>query len=236
MGTRIKICGMMRMEDIEAVNEAGADFCGLIFAEGRRRTVTPEQAAQLRKALDPSITPVGVFVNQPPALPVQLVQEGVIDWIQLHGEEDASYISRLRALLADASPGMRRPVIIQACSVSDRADLALAEESAADYILLDHGRGGTGVAFDWALLAGKAELPGAEKCASGSGGRPRPFILAGGLHAGNLAGAIARFHPFAVDLSSGVETDGRKDPEKIRKCVQIVRGSRHSTETGEVER
>lgn len=200
-GTKIKICGLRRMEDVQAVNEAKPDFCGFIIEVPKSfRSVTADQVKELAVGLDRDIQAVGVFVNAPETLAAGLLNQGIISMAQLHGQEDETYIRRLRKLTD-------RP-LIKAFSVRTRKDAEKAMESTADYILLDQGSGGTGIPFDWSLL------PVIE----------RPFFLAGGLGEDNLETAVHRLHPYAVDLSSGVETDMWKDPVKIKKAVDIVRG------------
>ncbi|MCD7867689.1 MAG: phosphoribosylanthranilate isomerase [Clostridiales bacterium] len=197
--TKIKICGLKRPEDIWAVNEAKPDFAGFIIDFPRsHRSISPERAAELAAGLDPEIVPVGVFVDADPALPARLLNEGIIRVAQLHGHESEDYIRELR--------GRTDGLLARAFVIHSAEDVRRAAESSADYILLDQGQG-TGKTFDWSLV------PEME----------RPFILAGGLGVENLAEAIRRLHPWAVDLSSGVETDQQKDPEKIRRAVKIVR-------------
>ena len=198
--TRIKICGLSREEDIANVNEAGPDYCGFIIQVPRsRRNVSPERAAELSIRLDGRITPVGVFVNAPAELPARLAREGIIRMIQLHGQEDEDYIQRLRCL-TDVP-------VIQAFSVASREDVRRAKDSSADYVLFDQGAGGTGKTFDCGLI----------------GSMDRPFILAGGLTLENLTEAVKRVRPWCVDVSSGVETEGYKDQEKIKAAVAAVR-------------
>lgn len=200
MKTRIKICGLRREEDVQAVNEAKPDFCGFVIEVPKSfRSVTASRVRELTERLDRDIQAVGVFVNAPEELAAELLNEGVIRMAQLHGQEDEAYIRRLRKLTD-------RP-LIQAFSVRTEKDIEHALNSAADYILLDQGGGGTGKPFDWSLI------PGIE----------RPFFLAGGLSGENLESAIHKIHPYAVDLSSGVETDMWKDPVKIKNAVEIVR-------------
>ena len=197
--TRIKICGLTRLEDIQAVNEAKPDFCGFIVEFPKsRRNVTVEQLKALREELDDSILPVGVFVNAPVELPAQLLNEGTISLAQLHGQEDEAYIRRIQK-----NTGHQ---VIKAFSVKTAQDIENALKSPADYILLDQGGGGTGQTFDWSLIP---EID-------------RPFFLAGGLGVENLETAVRTIHPYAVDLSSSVETDGMKDRDKILKAVQLV--------------
>ena len=199
---KIKLCGMSRMEDIAVVNEIHPDFCGFVIEVPKsRRNVSAAKAEQLSAALAPGIVPVGVFVNAPVDLAADLLNRGVIGAAQLHGQEDEAYISSLRKRIK------AKAQLIQAFSIRTKEDVLRAAKSSADLILLDQGSGGSGRTFDWSL-AGTVE---------------RPFFLAGGLGSGNLAEAIRRVKPWAVDLSSALETDGYKDPQKMREAVQIVR-------------
>ncbi len=200
--TRIKVCGLKRREDIESVNLAKPDFCGFIVEfEKSSRCVSRELLQELTRDLDREIVPVGVFVDADPQLPAQLAGEGVIRMIQLHGQEDEAYIRTLRELTGGSVP------LIKAFSVRTAEDLQRAGASSADHILLDQGSGGSGKTFDWSLAEGF----------------DRPFFLAGGLGPANLAEAIEWLSPWAVDLSSSLETDGLKDREKIIEAVKIVR-------------
>ena len=198
--TKIKICGLMTPQDAAFVNAVQPDFAGMILSPGFRRTVTRETAAAIRKALDAAIPAVGVFVDADPADIAAYVNSGIIQTVQLHGHEDAAYIEKLRQM-TDAH-------IFQAFRIRSAADVQQAEQSAADMILLDSGTG-TGKVFDWSLLSDIR----------------RPYLLAGGLHPGNVAEAVAALHPAGVDVSSGVETDGRKDFAKIQAFVRAVRGT-----------
>ena len=193
--TRIKLCGMRRAEDIAAVNELRPDYIGFVFAKKSRRCVDAETAAALKKLLSPGIPAVGVFVDEDAEQVARLLEEGVIDLAQLHGHEDEKTVARLRQLTD-------RP-IIQAFRVFSAEDIRKAERSPADLVLLDAGAGG-GTAFDWELLRAIR----------------RPFFLAGGLDPENVGPAVAEFRPFGVDVSSGIETDGAKDPVKMRAFVQ----------------
>ena len=197
---KIKICGLTRMEDIQAVNEAKPDFAGFVVEFPKSfRSVSEKQLRCLTKALNPDILPVGVFVNAPLEFVEKLLKEGVIRAAQLHGQEDEAYILKLKE-------NTNCPVL-KAFSVKSREDIIHGLQSSADYLLFDQGGGGTGKAFDWSLLP---EIP-------------RPFFLAGGLGEENLAQAAEQIHPWAVDLSSSLETERKKDPEKIRRAVEIVR-------------
>lgn len=204
---KIKICGLSRPEDIEYVNEARPDYCGFIIqVPASRRNVSAEQLCRLRERLSDRIRAVGVFVKADPALPEALLRDGVIDIAQLHGQEDEIYAERLRERTG-------KPVI-KAFSVTAQEDLERAFSSCADMVLLDHGKGGTGETFDWAVL---------EKYRAGGKEPEKPFFLAGGLGPDNISEAVRRCRPFGVDLSSAVETDGKKDREKIMAAVAAVR-------------
>lgn len=196
---KIKLCGLTRRCDIDWANELLPDYVGFVFA-GSRRRVTDEQAAQLRNILREDIPAVGVFVDEPIDHAAALVRQGVIQLVQLHGAEDEGYIRELRR--AVSAP------VIQAFSVRSSEDIQAAGRSSADFVLLDHGAGGTGRAFDWSLAAAL----------------DRPYFLAGGLHPGNAA-AAAELRPYAVDVSSGIETEGVKDRQKM---IAFVRRIRHT--------
>lgn len=196
--TKVKLCGLSRFQDIEAVNRLKPDYIGFVFAAKSKRYVTPAQAAKLKGQLAPDIQAVGVFVNASVEQVAALLNNGTIDIAQLHGQEDAAYIQALRQRTD-------KP-IWQAFRVSSLADVARAEESPADGILLDSGAG-TGNVFDWSLLRQVQ----------------RPYFLAGGLDGTNVTDAIRTVRPYGVDVSSGIETDGRKDPEKMAQFVAAVR-------------
>lgn len=201
--TKTKICGLRRREDILAVNEAKPDYCGFIIEFLKSfRSVTTDQVRELVKELAPEIQPVGVFVNAPMNLIRSLLDDGTLALAQLHGQEDESYIRELKTYTD-------KPVI-KAFSIKTAEDIEKALQSPADYILLDQGGGGTGKTFDWSLIP---EIR-------------RPFFLAGGIGADNLEQAIREIHPYAVDLSSSVETEKWKDLAKIWQIVDIVRRMR----------
>ena len=198
--SRIKICGLQRPEDIAAVNEARPDYCGFIveFLKSRR-SIDRQTLRKLVQGLRKEIVPVGVFVNAPKELVAELLEEGTIQMAQLHGQESQEYIQELKVLT-------EKP-LIQAFSIKSKEDVERARESAADYILLDQGSGGTGEVFDWSLVSEVG----------------RPYFLAGGLGVENLREAIGMLHPWAVDMSSSLEIDGSKDAGRIRQAVDIVR-------------
>ena len=197
--TKIKICGLKCPEDIAYVNEAKQDYCGFIIEFPKSsRNVTGDQVRILIAELDKNIIPVGVFVNAAPERVEELLLDGTIRIAQLHGQEDDDYIRRIQK-----NTGSQ---VIKAFSVKAAQDIELALKSPADYILLDQGGGGTGQTFDWSLIP---EIK-------------RPFFLAGGLGADNLEQAVDTIRPYAVDLSSSVETDGVKDRSKILEAVSLV--------------
>ena len=196
---KIKFCGMRRAEDIAALNELKPDFAGFILAKGFKRTISYETAAELGKLIDPEIKKVGVFVNDDVETVAELVKKGIIDIPQLHGDEDEEYIAKLRTL-CDAE-------IIKVFKIKTEEDVSKAAASSADYILLDAGTG-EGKTFEWQLIK---ELK-------------RPYILAGGLDADNIAEAVKTLRPWGVDVSSGIETNGYKDPEKMRR---FMKGAQH---------
>ena len=196
--TRVKMCGLRRAEDIEAANRLMPEYIGFVFAPASRRFISLEEAAALRQALSPGIRAVGVFVDEDAETVARLLESGVIDIAQLHGNEDEAYIARLKARTG-------KPVI-RAFRVKNAEDLRAAEASPADMILLDAGAG-DGKAFDWSMLSSVS----------------RPYFLAGGLTPENTAEAVKRYHPFAVDVSYGIETDGFKDCNKMRAFMRAVR-------------
>jgi phosphoribosylanthranilate isomerase len=212
--TRIKLCGITRPADAAALNEALPDFAGFVFAESSRRRVTPAQAAALRRLLDPRIVTVGVFVDQPLDLAASLVQDEVIDLVQFHGTETAADIAALKAMVTVP--------VIKAVSVTTLADVTTPttpdpENPAdpahpADCLLFDHGKGGTGHSFDLDLIR-QAKAAGTLTS--------KPFFIAGGLNESNLPAALA-LNPYGVDISSGAETNGQKDPTKIAHLVALV--------------
>lgn len=199
--TKIKFCGLMRECDIATANELLPDFIGFVFAPKSRRYVSPDVAYRLKEQLDRRIQAVGVFVNETPETIAELLQAGIIDIAQLHGQEDEQYVNRLRSLTD-------RP-LIQAFRIDRKEDVRRAIKSSADYILLDSGDGGTGTVFDWCLLKDIS----------------RPWFLAGGLHPDNVGAAITDLNPYAVDVSSGIETAKKKDIQKMRSFIAAVRSA-----------
>ncbi|WP_343208250.1 phosphoribosylanthranilate isomerase [Anaerolentibacter hominis] len=206
---RIKICGLTRLEDIEAVNRFMPDYIGFVFAESRRRA-EPEQAKALKAMLDPDIQAVGVFVNEPVENIVELCKCGIIDVVQLHGDETRDTIEQLKKLI-DCP-------VVKAVRVRSAEQILEAEKLPCDMLLLDtyvKGQyGGSGASFDRRLIP---ELK-------------KPFFLAGGLDENNVLQAIEDCHPCCVDISSGAELDGRKDAQKIKRLVELVHTGRSDSE------
>lgn len=204
----------MKPCDIEYANRVKPDFVGFIFANTRRK-ISAAQAKQFRKALDAGIPAVGVFVNEDISVIVSLVQDGCIDMIQLHGEEDADYIRRLREV-CDVP-------VIKAVKVQTVEQIRQAAALPVDYLLLDTYRkgvlGGTGEAFDWELLR-EAKAAAGDTAEGELFGKP--YFLAGGLHAGNLREA-AELGSYGLDISSGIETDGSKDFTKMVEVMKLLR-------------
>ena len=204
--TKVKICGLSRREDIAYVNAFKPDFIGFVFYEKSKRAVTLEEALELKSLLAQELKAVGVFVNAPLEFVAELAALGAIDLIQLHGDEDAEYCKKLR-LLTDAP-------LIKAVRVRSKESLSGLEKYPVDYFLFDTYQagvyGGTGQRFEVEL----------------GQDIPKPFFIAGGLDTDNVAAVIKKNKPFAVDVSGGVETDGRKDPKKISAFIASVRGER----------
>ncbi|MCR4815346.1 MAG: phosphoribosylanthranilate isomerase [Lachnospiraceae bacterium] len=203
--SKIKICGLFRECDIEYVNEAMPDYAGFIIDFPKsHRNLSPTDVGELRKKLNPKIKAVGVFVNRSVEFVCSTAKDAELDVIQLHGEEDNLYIRRLRERLSQEF--LNPPVIWKAFKIKSKKDLDVAEGSSADEILLDNGYG-TGKAFDWSVLENSI----------------RPFILAGGLTPEKIKDAVKKYEPECVDVSSGVESDRKKDREKILLAVRNVR-------------
>lgn len=203
--TAVKICGLSRVSDIEIVNNLSPDYIGFVFAKSRRE-VSDDLAIYLRARLSPSIKTVGVFVNEDIYRIVNLCQHHIIDLVQLHGDEDFNYINKLRSMIPNK--------IIKAIRVRNKQDVDNSLDIPCDYLLFDtyslQEYGGSGKAFDWSLIDGII----------------RPYFLAGGLNCSNIEEAMDKCKPFGVDVSSGVETEGFKDPEKIRKFIMKVRSAK----------
>ena len=196
--TKIKMCGLSRTEDIEAANSIKPDYIGFVFAEISKRRVSALEASKLKSKLDPEINAVGVFLDDKLDFVASMLNLGIVDVVQLHGSENEEYIEKVREIT-------NKP-IIKAFIIRSKEDVERAEKSTADYILLDGGKG-EGKVFDWSLL--KAIK--------------RPFFLAGGLNPDNAADAVKALKPYAVDVSTGIETDGVKDREKMAAFANAVR-------------
>ena len=196
--SKIKLCGLSRKCDIEWVNALKPEYIGFVFWSKSKRNVPLEKAKELKNLLSPDIKAVGVFVDEPIENVAELLNDNIIDIAQLHGGEDEEYIKKLRMLSG-------KP-IIKAFLLKSEIDAERAEKSTADYILVDSGTG-TGKSFDWELLKNIS----------------RPYFLAGGLCCENISQAITALDPYAVDVSSGIETNGCKDKNKMAAFVAAVR-------------
>ena len=196
--TKIKMCGLTRVEDIAAVNEIKPDYIGFVFAKKSRRFISREKAAELKAILDKDIKAVGVFVDEDIKAVAEFLKCGIIDIAQLHGSEDNDYIVSLRA--------MTNKPVIKAFRIRTQEDIYKAQESAADMVLLDAGAG-DGKTFDWSLIDTIT----------------RPYFLAGGLSPENAGEAVKTLHPYGLDVSSGIETDGYKDRIKMAEFADVIR-------------
>lgn len=191
--TKVKICGLSTKEAVKTAVSAGADYIGFVFAPSKRQ-VTVEQATELAKFIPSHIQKVGVFVSPSRAELLEAVDKVGLDFVQVHGR----VVDKLFENLPCGS--------IQAVQVDEGGHVP---NSQADYLLFDAPVAGSGQTFDWGQLD-TAELS-------------QPFFIAGGLNEDNVEEAIQHFSPFAVDVSSGVETDGQKDHEKIRRFIERVK-------------
>lgn len=206
--TKLKICGLTRPCDIDWVNEARPDFCGFILNVPKsRRNITIPTLYALRLRLADGIIPTGVFVDAAAETILPLVRDGTLGAVQLHGNESPEFIRKLREEMCKTQTVVP---IIKAFRITGVQSLNAALESPADLVLLDNGAGGTGKTFDWSLLAAPAAFP-------------RPYLLAGGLGPDNIEDAIRALHPWGLDMSSGVETDRKKDRDKILAAAAAVR-------------
>ena len=200
-GTELKICGLKRLEDIIAVNRHGADYAGFVFFEKSKRYVDPYKANELISLLRADIKPVGVFMDEPLDNVVRIARITGVELVQLHGHESEEYVEYVKRTLD-------RPVI-KAYKASEEGALEKALNSNADYVMIDSGAG-SGKKFDWNILKDFK----------------RDYFLAGGLDPESVGEAIRMLEPFAVDVSSGVETDGIKDEKKIAEFIEAVRYGR----------
>lgn len=197
--TKIKLCGMRRIIDIDIANSLKPDYVGFIFAKNRRRYIDVDTAKELKKHLDENIKAVGVFIEVEMDVLKRLINEDIIDVIQLHGGQDDAFIASIRELTD-------KP-IIKAFSIKSEADIEAANSSTADLILLDSAVAGSGETFDWSCLK---EIN-------------RDFLLAGGLNVGNIEDALRIVNPYGVDVSSGIEKDGYKDRDLAKEFVEKIR-------------
>lgn len=208
---KFKICGIRRPQDAEYVNAVQADYAGFVFYPPSSRAVSRETAAVLRKRLLPSVKAVGVFVNAEEDFIAELAEKRIIDFIQLHGDETAAYCSSVRE-----RTGLP---VIRAVRVRDENSLDNLAGYPCDYFLFDTYKkdkyGGVGRRFDLKLLENRLENLG------------RPYFIAGGIDAANVAEIIRKAAPYGVDVSGGVETDGVKDPDKIAAFAAEVRREEH---------
>ena len=195
----VKFCGIRRLEDVRAVNKTLPDMAGFILVKGRKRYISPEKVCELRQKLDPSVKVVGVFVDEDIEEVKRLLADGIIDMAQLHGNESDEYIRELKAS-TDA-------YVIKAIGIRNADDVLRAESSPADLVIVDSPGGGTGNTFDWDLLQ-KIE---------------RPYILAGGISIENIEEAAAKLNPYGVDVSSGIETNGFKDEDKMTAFMALIK-------------
>lgn len=196
--TKIKFCGLTRPCDIEAANAIKPDYIGFVFAPNSKRRVSYKQAVDLKNLLSKDIKAVGVFLNEDIEPVISLLNLGIIDAAQLHGNESADYITRIQKETG-------KPVI-KAFQIHSEQDVSAAEETIADYIILDAGTG-EGKTFDWNLIDNFK----------------KPYFLAGGLNPDNVTGAMRLLHPYALDVSTGIETDGLKDKHKMAAFAAAVR-------------
>ena len=195
---KVKFCGIKRIEDINMCNALVPDFIGFIFWDKSKRNISMDKAKELKLVLDKRIKVVGVFVDENIDNIINFSNQNIMDIIQLHGNENNKYIKYLQDIT-------KKP-IIKAFKIISHDDIINANESVADYVMLDNGYG-TGKSFDWNLIKNVK----------------RDYFLAGGLNVNNVEEAITKLKPFAVDVSSGIETDGVKDELKMQEFLKIVR-------------
>lgn len=209
---KIKICGLKRKEDIDYVNQYMPDYIGFVFA-GVKRKIDFETAKVLKHRLNPQIKAVGVFVNEDISFILRLVVDGILDIVQLHGDEDERYIIELKESLKNY--GKKNIPIIKAVRVQTKEQILDAEQLPVECLLLDAFKedeyGGSGKIFDHKLIP---ELQ-------------KPFILAGGITSENVMGILDELSrqgkkPVCIDVSSSVETNGYKDKIKIGNIVNKI--------------
>lgn len=196
---KIKICGLRRLEDVEMVNKYKPDYIGFVFADSKRK-VSHELASQMKNYLSSDIISVGVFVDASQEEILELFNRGIIEIAQLHGCESEDYINNLKE---NTNNELK---IIKAIEMSKSEDLSKYDNSHADYLLLDSGKG-SGKTFDWRLI--RKDLK-------------KEFFLAGGINSSNVSKAIGEFNPYAIDLSSSLETNDYKDENKIKEIMEVI--------------
>ena len=207
---KVKMCGMKRVEDIAYANEVRPDAIGYIFFPKSKRYVTSKQAKSLDQNLNQTILSVGVFVNETIKNVVEIAKEVPLDVIQLHGDEDLDYIKDLKTKIEIP--------IWKAVRVKETKDIKEAEQLPVDRLLLDTFTeekdmyGGTGKVMNYDLIPKE--------------GISKPFFIAGGLHNKNIKEITEKVHPYGIDISSGIETDGYKDLIKMKEIMEIT-GGRH---------
>lgn len=227
--TRIKLCGLTRIQDIEIANKLKLEYIGFIFWDRSSRNVSAIQAARLKGKLDPEIKAVGVFVNAPAEQVISYYNVGIIDIAQLHGNENEEYIKKLHDAGLTVIKAFKMKKTGENINLAGNANIETPEKptgnaitdtygkstddviteavkSSADYIMFDPGKG-EGATFNWQLIKGIK----------------REFFLAGGLIPENIEKAVETVQPFAVDVSSGIETNGHKDPDKMAAFVKNTR-------------
>lgn len=208
---KIKICGIRRHQDIEYVNEFLPDYIGFIFAKSKRQ-ITSTECLLLKKELDPSIKTVGVFVNESLEKVISTTLVTNLNVIQLHGDETREYILDLKTKLKN-SPSLKDTLIWKAIRVKEKKDIISGDNLPVDCLLLDsfskQAYGGTGKTIDLDII---------KSCTI-----KNQFFLAGGLNINNILSTLSEVSPYGVDISSGVETDGFKDKNKIEKIINCIR-------------
>ena len=204
---KVKYCGITKEEEIQHLQQLPIDYVGFVFYKKSKRYVDKEQARRLRAKLKPSIPAVGVFVEEEIPKILNLLQEGIIQGVQLHGEEEEAYVLKLKQEMEKLGT---KPFLWQAFILKEEKDIERANASPADLILLDGGKG-EGKEAESGLL---------QKI-------HRPYILAGGLSPENVVEKIKTFSPYGLDVSSGIEEQGeegsRKSPEKMQSFIRLVR-------------
>ncbi|AHF09862.1 phosphoribosylanthranilate isomerase [Dehalobacter restrictus] len=221
---KVKICGIRTLEDVRIINELKPDFAGFVLAPSKRQ-VSLSELKILIASLDKKIIPVGVFVNQDPDLLLRVVEAG-LQILQIHGDEPLEYMRQLKNKILEKYQDHRQVMIWKVVRVGPAANPIVFDASAfqglVDGFVYDkydpETYGGTGESFDWKLLQ-RNQSSQIEKNKVGD----IPMILAGGLNEENVASAITLLHPYCLDVSSSVETEGRKDPDKMKRFINRVR-------------